>query len=250
MVIKVSSLIEKLKDPRTFCVSKGIHPRIHSRDLDRLIGYKIPKIEQSLLQKYRAYDKAPDESNKKKHFEGTETWIGLHPQILQTPYSEIYEFLSLFKKFKPKKVVDLGAGYGRVAIVLNALFPEAEFIGHEILKDRLDEARRIFTKLEMKNATMLIENILEDSFELPEADIYFIYDFSGPLDLKIILERLSSKMDKDKFFIVAKGDGIRSIIQLKFPEIWALNGTIHQKTYSIYSSFVELNNESGVFFTK
>ena len=40
--------------------------------------------------------------------------IGLHPQVLQTPYPEIIEFHVHFRDHPPKKVCDIGAGYGEL----------------------------------------------------------------------------------------------------------------------------------------
>lgn len=106
-----------------------LHPQVHAKHLDKTLGFRIPKIEVKLLQKYRAYDQVIDTSNKKRHYEGSQTWIGLHPQALQTPYNDIYEALSLLKGQNIEKVVDIGAGYGRVGIVMNSLFPTAAFLG-------------------------------------------------------------------------------------------------------------------------
>ena len=215
--------------------------RSFSRDLDKRLGFKISQIESKLLKKYRAFDKTTDNSNKKKHFSGTETWIGLHPQVLQTPYSEITHFFSYLKNKKIKKVVDFGAAYGRIGLVLAALHPEAEFVGYEILEMRFNEAVRVFETLGLDQLSMSNENILEESFIVPDADIYFIYDFSDPHDLRVILKKLSKKLFDDNFYLVAKGEGIRSLIQLKYPEFWSCNGVIHEEKWSLYSSVEDLS---------
>lgn len=214
--------------------------RSFSRELDKRLGFKISQIERKLLKKYRAFDKTIDDSNKKKHFLGTETWIGLHPQVLQTPYSEITHFFSYLKGREINRVVDFGAAYGRIGVVLAALHPEAEFLGFEILESRFNEAKRVFSSLELENLSMSNQNILEESFEIPKADIYFIYDFSDPHDLRVILKKLSAKLFEDNFFLVAKGEGIRSLIQLKYPEFWSCNGVIHEEKWSLYSSVEDL----------
>lgn len=105
------------------------HPRLHVKTVDKLLGYKIPKVEVKLLQRYRAYDRDNDDSNRKHHYKGNQTWIGLHPQALQKSYC------------------DIGAGYGRVGLVLSLLFPEAKFIGYEIVKQRQLEGSRFFDYL-------------------------------------------------------------------------------------------------------
>ncbi len=236
----ITIIKELLKNPDFFIAPFDQDERQHSKEIDKMLGFKIPKVEQKLLKKYRAFYKSADDSNKKAHYQGTQTWIGLHPQVLQTPYNQISHFLSYFKKYNPKTVVDLGAGYGRVGIVMNAILPDATFIGHEILEIRLKEANRIFDIYGLDQCEMRCQNILEDSFDLPSADVYFIYDFSNIDDLMVILKRLSEKLKHDQFFIVAKGEGIRSLIQLKFPEFWTSHGVVHQKEWSLYSSFTDL----------
>lgn len=218
-----------------------IDPRKFSRNLDKDLGFKISKIERKLLTKYRAFNKNIDDSNKKKHFAGTETWIGLHPQVLQTPYSEITHFFSYLRNQEISSVVDFGAGYGRIGIVLSALYPKARFIGFEIVKERCDEGSRVFKTLGLDNCKIQNINILEEDFIVPKADIYFIYDFSDPHDLRIILKKLSSKLYKEPFYLVAKGEGIRSLIQLKYPEFWNCNGAVHEENWSLYSSMSDLS---------
>ena len=130
--------------PELFENDGKIHSRMHAKKLDKILGYKVTKIEVKLHQKYRSYDRFNDESNKKQHYKGAQTWIGLHPQVLQTPYCDIYQALLTAKDMNIEHVVDIGAGYGRVGVVLNALAKEAKFTGYEVVKERQAEGNRIF----------------------------------------------------------------------------------------------------------
>lgn len=224
-----------VENPEIFSPSKGQSSRRHSKQLDKILGFHIPRIEQKLLKKYRPYYQMQDESNKKKHFAGTQTWIGLHPQVLQTPYGEIYHFLSFFTAISPKKIVDLGAGYGRVGIVMQALFPDAEFLGLEILDVRINEALRIFERLGIKNCAMENKNILDEDFVIPQADIYFIYDFSGPDDVRVILNQLAANILQRRFFIVAKGEGICALLKSHYPDFLAVSSANCQ-TSGVYTA--------------
>jgi tRNA G46 methylase TrmB len=226
--------------PSFYQLPKGQRPREQSKELDRAIGYGIPKIEQKLLKKYQAYDKCSQNNDRKKHYQGTQTWIGLHPQVLQTPYSEILEFLTFLKPYRPKRIIDCGAGYGRVGVVMSAVLPHCQFIGYEIVDVRLQEATRIFTKLNLNNCQMRSDNLIEQDFELPDADVYFVYDFSDPHDLRVLLKKLTEKIGKKAFFLIARGEGICSLIQNKYPIFYAAHGAIHRKNYSIYSTYWDL----------
>ena len=211
----------------SFIPSKEESSLEHSERIDRLLGLRCLQIETEL---------ARQETSLK-------TWRGLHPQTLQTPYSEIYEYLFLLRNENISTFVDLGAGYGRVAIVLPSVFPQAHFIGYELESKRVEEGSRIFDHYNIGNASLIEQNILDEEFTLPTADIYFIYDFSQSVaDLKKIISKITQRLAQDKFFVIARGKGIRSLIQAKFPEFWSYYGVIHQENYSIYSSFRKLTS--------
>jgi predicted O-methyltransferase YrrM len=214
----------------------NIHPRIHAKRLDKKIGFKIPKIEMKLLQKYRAYDKQEDSSSNKNHFQGTQTWIGLHPQALQSTYNEILEALLVLKDVQVEKIIDIGAGYGRVGLVMNAVFPQAEFIGYEIVKKRSSEANRIYEKYKLDNCNVELLNVLDDEFELPNADIYFIYDFSEIDDLDCIFKLLVGKMNHKQFHIIVHGERTEFLINKRYKKYWN-KLEIHQgENLKVYSS--------------
>ncbi|MDH5582184.1 MAG: hypothetical protein OEY33_09795 [Bdellovibrionales bacterium] len=192
-----------------------IQSQIHAKKLDKLIGYRIAKIEVKLLQKYKAYYKEAGETNRKTYFEGTQTWFGLHPQVLQTPYNDIYEALSSLKDQQISRVVDIGSAYGRVGLITKNIFPKASFIGFEIVKKRADEANRVFGKYNLINCEVVNKNILSDDFILPEADVYFIYDFSDREDIKKAIMLICKRMKSKKFFLFARGDSVESILKKK-----------------------------------
>ncbi len=208
----------------------GTHARVHSKVLDKFFGYKIPKIEQKLLKSYRSYDQRQDSSNKKGHFRGTQTWIGLHPQILQTPYCEILEIFRVLKRTHPSTVVDFGAAYGRVGLVVGSVFKNVKFIGHEILDERAQEGLRLFKELDIKDAEIRVQNILDENFTPPEADIYFIYDFSEADDIRHIIYKLESTHKDRPYYIVAKGERVNQVLKLKYSVFYSFK----QKDSNIY----------------
>ena len=199
--------------------------------MDKYFGYRIARIEQKLAKKYRAFDKPVDTSNRKKHYKGSQVWIGLHPQTLQTPYSDIYGALSELQTYKPTSLVDLGAGYGRVGLVSSILDPRISFIGVEILKERCVEATRIFTKFGLSNC------LADPNFDIPQADVYFIYDFGQMDEINCTLEKICEKNEsKVFFFVIGIGEQVRFLIGrgISFGRKWKIvssRGGIH--TYCV-----------------
>jgi len=226
--------------PETYRRLAELSPQAHAKKLDKRLGYKISKIEVKLLQKYKAYDLPEIEESNKQHYKGTQAWIGLHPQALQTPYNDLYEALNILKDYNVEKIVDIGAGYGRVGIVKNAVFPKSQFVGYEILKQRQREGNRIFDKLNLLNSKILLEDVLEEEFDLPRADIYFMYDFSEVADLTQILDTLYSRKNDYQFFLITKGERLDFLIEKRYKEFWQANNFIEVGSLKIYSSKIDL----------
>ena len=221
-----------LKDAKLFQTPEGRSDREYSQELDKSLGFKINEIEEELMLQHRPYDQ----------YEGSQTWIGLNAQVFQTPYQEIYDFLNFIKPLELKSLVDLGAGYGRLAIVMSQVVPEMSFIGYEIMKERFEEGKRVLGNLELDSYELRKEDILKEDFILPEADVFFIYDFSDPMDIRKILDIIDKKFFERKLLIVARGKGIRSLIQSKYPQFFRCFEPHHNENYSIYSSFCDLTN--------
>lgn len=214
------------QDPHLFVSKPPIHSKLYAKKIDKILGYGIERIEQKLLIKYQAYYKITDEKQRKGHFPGTQTWIGLHPQTLQTPYEDIYKSLTLLKDIKIRTIVDIGAAYGRVGILTSCIFPNAKFIGYEILKKRVAEGNRIFDMHNLVNCKILEVNVLEKDFEFVQADIYFIYDFSEPGHIEFALNNLIKNNLKHSFYLICRGDTVEDILEKKFKRHWEKSGFI------------------------
>lgn len=223
--------------PEFFFNSTSESQREHSKSIDHYLGFRIVRIERKLIQQYRSFfinDK--DEANKKAHSDNGnegESWVGLNPQLLLTPYSELYEIFDLLRDQSISSIIDIGCAYGRVGIVAKAFFPTAKFTGYEIVKKRIFEAQRIS---ELYDLEMNIQNVnvLDDDFELPNSSVYFIYDFSHFMHIRQMLSMIENKIGKHPFILIAKGDDVRSIIQMFFPIFITKNTPIYKKNWSIF----------------
>ena len=230
-------VIKAISSPEFFFNDSELTQREHSKSIDQYLGFRILRIERKLIQQYRSF--FVDEkkiSNKKLHCESGETgesWVGLNPQVLLTPYSELYEIFDLLRESQIKSIIDIGCAYGRVGIVAKAFFPLSSFTGYEIVKKRISEAQRI-SSLYNLDLNILNQNVLDEDFELPNSSIYFIYDFSHFMHIRTILSKLEKKIGKHPFILVAKGDDIRSIIQLFFPIFLTKKEPIYKKNWCIF----------------
>lgn len=102
-----------------------ISAKIQAQLLDNQLGYHSSEIEKWLIE---------NNNIKSTDLIHQQLWIGLDLQSLQTPYSEIVEMLEALKPQKNDLWLDLGAGYGRMGVVLGFLQPEVRFIGYEYIE--------------------------------------------------------------------------------------------------------------------
>lgn len=174
--------------------------------LDEKLGYQCQRIEHQLL-----------EQNQKTKNKGQQFWYGLDLQSLQTPYSEIVEMIDHLKPRSGDLWLDLGAGYGRIGVVLGAMMPDVHFIGYEYVSLRVQEGNRIFKKWNMPFSELIQVDLADDHFEIDEADLYFIYDFGSRKDIYKVLEKLRLIAQKRPIRVIGRGRGVKNWILMDFP---------------------------------
>ncbi len=199
---------------------------------DQSLGLEVNRIELELLKSAR--DLLPDGnvSTWGKSLHEAQSWVGLHPQTLLTPYQELMWMCESVKDVKGH-VVDLGAGYGRLGIVMQQMLPHAFYTGVEIVKERVDEGNRVFELLGCKKARLIAADLATTTYELPMGDCYFIYDY-GTLDhIRWSMGQLQNLADIHCFQIVARGSGIRSLIDAAHPWLHKVEHAF-EEYFSIY----------------
>jgi tRNA A58 N-methylase Trm61 len=193
-----SNLLDLIKIP----IENDLKKRHVSSEIDLALGFNIKKIEEKLRTEALNIKLGTlfDEWGPILH-NGAQTWVGLDFQILQCSYHDLKTLFETIKLKPHQTVVDLGAGYGRIGIFMHWFYRHSPFIGIELVKERVDEANRIYKKLGTQNKTMLVDD-LSTIEELPEGEIYFIYDFGSEAHLKRILNMLKEKTGK---ILIVKG---------------------------------------------
>ena len=225
--------LDFINNTELFSPGSDTDSKQYSSLVDSWFGFRVQEVE-ALLNK--------DPSKKFKMGIGdSEKWIGLHPDTLQTPYDEFSYFFKLIKGFPIHSVVDFGAGYGRLGIVSHAFFPGSMFTGFELVRERVEEGNRVFKVHKFGNCQLYCQDILEDAFSIPDADFYFLYDFSKPSDIRVILKKLIEKWRQKECFLLVKGAGVQSLISHKFPEFYSCFGVHRYGDLALYSSFCELS---------
>lgn len=167
--------------------------------------------------------------------ETAQTWSHLSPQVFQTPYPELHRIiLEADPDSKAKTWVDLGAAYGRLGLLLSVHRSEANFIGIEVLSERVEEAHRVYKIHSVPTAGMRRGDCAQDP--LPRADIYFIYDFGHESDVNSALEKLRDHARTQPVKVVGRGRRVRDLIEKQHPWLGSVHRPIHRPHYSIYRS--------------
>jgi hypothetical protein len=160
---------------------------------------------------------------------GHQTWVGLDPQTLNTPYAELDLACELLKPKPGELFVDLGAGYGRLGLVLNEKYPGVKFLGYELVKERVDEGNRI-----LGGNQLVTMDLMASNFELPIAEYYFLYDFGKTEHIRRIMAKFEKLADTHHFKLIARGKGSRSIIEYEHPWL-TCQSVLREENFSIYS---------------
>ncbi len=200
----------------------------HSSVIDGIYGFNIASTEELIARSAATV------------YSDFEVWSGLKPEQLQTPYDELRRVLADCDFQDGETLIDLGAGYGRAGIIVGERFPNSSFIGIEVASERVAEGNRIFSDFNFSHCELRAQEAHDPKTIIDPAKIYFIYDFGLPSQIEQTISRLCERAFEEEFYVVARGRGVRSIINYKFPKLWSAYNPLHGETYSIYSTFKDV----------
>lgn len=213
--------------------------RQHSNMVDKILGFRTKYVEEMLVADARGFD--PEGSHETwgpKIHNGIQTWVGLDIQTLQTPYSECLRILQLLKIKPYQHVIDLGAAYGRMGIVIGGMFIKNSFTGFEYVKARVEEGNRVFKEMGFNRCQLIQQDLFSKDFELPEADIYFIYDYGQVDHINHTLNQIAKIAEKRPVKLVARGQFSRRIISDKHEWLDLKYQGKLEEQFSIYTAYI------------
>lgn len=198
----------------------------HAKSCDQYLGFDLVKCET--LVRARKFDES---------LSSKETWSHLDPQVFQTSYLEWRAILELLHTGSKNRIelLDLGAGYGRGGIVMSRHYPQSIYRGLECVRERVEEANRVYLRNQVSGPLLEVADLASDSFWLPDASHFFIYDMGTARDLELVLEKLREK--KFRYLVIARGARVRHIIESKLHWLSIVPmESVPNENFSIYQS--------------
>ncbi|MFP5459579.1 MAG: class I SAM-dependent methyltransferase [Bacteriovoracia bacterium] len=225
-------------DQENYFRATTLPPLKHSAQVDAELGFSINDIENRLHRAAFELDPEGHVGTWGKKMHAAQTWVGLAPQTLLTPYDELSRMCDLLHLPEGAHVADLGAAYGRMGFVLHKRFPGAHFTGIEIVEERVNEGNRLFALHGCKNARLIQHDMFAKDFQLPLADCYLIYDYGAIDHLRWTMGQLQNLATVHRFQVIARGETIRSLIQYAHPWLADVAVVKHEKNFSVYANYV------------
>ena len=212
--------------------------RQHAEIVDKILGFRMKYIEEMLVAEARGFEPegSHDTWGPAMH-QGVQTWVGLDISTLQTPYADCLRILELLKIKPYQHIIDLGAAYGRMGIVIGGLFIKNSFTGYEYVKSRVDEGNRVYRELGFKRSELKHQDLFDSKFELPHADVYFIYDYGQVEHIDHTLEQIKKIAHKRPVKVVVRGKFTKQIVAMKHEWLNLMFEGKLEDEFSIYSAF-------------
>ncbi|MBI2519619.1 MAG: methyltransferase domain-containing protein [Bdellovibrio sp.] len=221
-----------------FDCGPGESAQQRSEIIDEILGINVVEIERNLLHEGKKQNPTGDrDSWGRSLHDGHQTWVGLHSHTLQTPYAEIVEILKILAPSPDQHFIDLGAGHGRIGLVLHALYPGCSFTGVEFVLERVKEGNRIYKKFDCFNARLIQADISHCDYRLSCADYFFLYDFGNSHEIQKVLQQIKEVMGKNPITVIARGNATRHFVHKEHPWLSDIYRPCHGKNYSVYSNF-------------
>jgi hypothetical protein len=198
----------------------------HSALVDEWLGLRIEQIESALLERFdREAARTRDER----------FWIGLPAKSLLTPYTEIRSLLETLN-LKDGALIDLGAGYGRMGFVIARHCPNLNFTGIEVVTDRVREGSLALSKFSDRAIRLIEGDLSASDFVLPEADVYFLYDYGSSTAIEKTLCDLRDMSLKRSITVIGRGGASRDAIERRHGWLSQVRKPQHFAHFSIYRS--------------
>jgi hypothetical protein len=160
------------------------------------------------------HDMKTDLKNTERLYEGAGVGV-------QSSYSTLLTAIANLNLAQGCRFIDLGSGYGRVGLVLGLMRPDIDFIGYEFVDHRVSIANSSSEKLGLSDHVhFYTQDLSHKNFQIPEADIYYLYDPFSKETYEHVLSQLVEIGKKRPITIATKGNARGWLLEIGEKENW------------------------------
>lgn len=212
--------------------------KAHARKFDKWLGLELESVEAKIRSE-TSYSQSASAGDR-------EFWLSKPVDTFMTPYWDLDHMLRKAEVVSGDLVIDLGAGYARLAFVLALRYPGVSFLGIEKIEPRLREAERVlatnllFRKSDAAGFRFLPADLRDCDIASLVAEArhthFFLYDFGSREDIQSVLLRLQDMARGQSISVLARGGRSREIIDRDHPWLSQVQTPRHFARFSIYRS--------------
>lgn len=141
---------------------------------------------------------------------------------VQSGYSTVLTALRYLAPSPGARIIDLGSGYGRVGLVVGLLRPDIDFIGYEYVPHRVEIANSSTESFGLQeHVHFYTQDLAAKDFQIPEADIYYMYDPFSEETYSHVLSQLIEMSYRRKITIATKGNARGWLAEAARREGWS-----------------------------
>lgn len=140
---------------------------------------------------------------------------------VQSGYSTILLALHRIKAKSGNSLVDLGSGYGRVGLVCSLLRPDIDITGYEYVPHRVTVSNNASKSFGLTDSLQfLVQDLSLQSFQIPDADIYYLYDPFTIETYRYVLKQIVEVSKRQKITVVTKGNASSWLMDISKKNAW------------------------------
>jgi glycine cleavage system protein P-like pyridoxal-binding family len=101
---------------------------------------------------------------------------------------------------------------------------------------RVDEGNRLLNRHHCDNARLIQQDLSNKAQTLPLGDCYFIYDYGTLEHIRWTMAQLQNLSEIHRFQVMARGQGIRSLIDMAHPWLHKNVDNPHREYFEVYNT--------------
>ncbi len=164
--------------------------------------YQVEKAAQeALIKEYGSFNNIPSE------IRGTND-----PHGLQTKFSALLDIFSVLNLPPDSQMVDLGSGFGRIGNFVGLTRPDIQFLGYELIKERVDLAQETAQRFDFNRVGYQQQDLSDPQFTPKAADIYYMFDPTTKEVRQKIFKDLEQVHEKQSFRLIVSSGWSNNIL--------------------------------------